>query len=326
VQTPSSLSREKGDKPRVIALMGPTASGKTALAMALHEVIGAEIISVDSAMVYRGMDIGSAKPSAEELVRAPHRLIDIRDPSETYSAAEFCRDAALEIKTIVDDGKIPLLVGGTMMYFKALLAGLSDMPASEPEVRAHIESEAAHKGWPAMHGELTRLDPDTAALIHPNHSQRISRALEVFRISGKTMSEWRQQSGDGLQAQYAWQQIALAPHDRSILHQRIKRRFATMLEEGLVEEVEGLFRRDDLHPDLPALRAVGYRQVWAYLEGTLGFDEMREKGEAATRQLAKRQLTWLRSWPKLAWLDTQTNDHASLSCDEIVDKALSFLA
>lgn len=311
------------NKPLAIALMGPTAAGKTDLAIALHERIGAELISVDSALVYRGMNIGTAKPSDEELARAPHRLIDIRDPAEPYSAADFCGDARREIEAIVQRGQTPLLVGGTMLYFKALLQGLSPMPASDSATRAAIEAEAQAKGWPAMHHELTRVDPKTAATLHPNHSHRIARALEVFRLSGRPISEWRTGEGDGLLEQYRWVQLAVAPRERSTLHQRIERRFDHMLEAGFVEEVRELFQRGNLSPDLPSIRAVGYRQVWGYLAGDYGYDEMREKGIVATRQLAKRQLTWLRGWPNLHWLESDHPEGSEESFHEILAKALN---
>lgn len=310
--------------PRAIALMGPTAAGKTDLAIALCEQMNAEIISVDSALVYRGLNIGAAKPSPKELARAPHRLIDIRDPAEPYSAADFCADAAREMQEIVSAGKTPLLVGGTMMYFKALLEGLSDMPATPPELRQSLEQEAREKGWPALHEQLRQVDPQTAALIHPNHSQRISRALEVFRLTGKPISEYRAESSGGLMHQYEWTQLAVAPRQRNVLHDRIARRFEQMLELGLVAEVQMLYERGDLNQDLPAIRAVGYRQVWEYLAGDSSFEEMKERGVAATRQLAKRQLTWLRGWENLHWLFTQHETGACLSHDQIVNKALSF--
>ncbi len=306
--------------------MGPTASGKTDLAIALHEALGAEIISVDSALVYKGMNIGTAKPSPEELARGPHRLIDIRDPADPYSAADFCRDARREMAQIANAGKIPLLVGGTMLYFKSLLDGLTDMPASDPKIRAAIEAEAQAKGWPAMHGLLAEVDPETAAALHPNHSHRIGRALEVYRVSGKTISAWRSGDSNGLREQYRWVQLALAPHDRQLLHERIAMRFDRMLAEGLVEEVRELYQRGNLTPDLPSIRAVGYRQVWGYLAGDYGYDEMRQRGIAATRQLAKRQLTWLRGWPDLVWLDIQAPDGAPKRFEEIMNKALNCIA
>lgn len=312
-------------KQLAIALMGPTAAGKTDLAIALHEHLGADIISVDSALIYRGMDIGTAKPSAEELRRAPHRLIDIRDPAEAYSAAEFVRDASAAMEEIVAAGRIPLLVGGTMLYFKALLEGLSPMPPSDPKIRAQIEQEAAKSGWPAMHAQLAEIDPECAARLHPNHSQRISRALEVYRISGKPMSEWQAAEGQGLLDSYRWIQVAVAPQERSVLHRRIAERFDKMLRIGFIEEVEALFRRGDLHEDMPSIRAVGYRQVWQYLKGEISASEMREQGIAATRQLAKRQLTWLRGWHALSWINTLDDAGKALANDEILRKTLNIV-
>ncbi|WGO99868.1 tRNA (adenosine(37)-N6)-dimethylallyltransferase MiaA [Saccharophagus degradans] len=321
------LSAPRGDrKPLAIALVGPTAAGKTDLAIALHQQLGAEIISVDSAMVYRDMNIGTAKPTASELALAPHRLIDIRDPAEAYSVADFCRDAKTEIESIHSQGKIPVLAGGTMMYFKVLLEGLSDMPASDPAVRAQIDKRASEEGWPALHSELASVDPETAANIHPNHSHRISRALEVYVISGKPMSAWRGQANNGLIDTYDWVQICVAPRERTLLHQRIAQRFDMMLEQGFIDEVRALYDRNDLNVDMPSIRAVGYRQAWDYLEGVSSYDEMREKGIAATRQLAKRQFTWLRSWQGLEWIYTQDEDANLLSSEEIVNKALNYLA
>jgi tRNA dimethylallyltransferase len=322
-------NQQTSARPLVICLMGPTASGKTDLAIGLREHLPVELISVDSALVYRGMDIGSAKPDAVELAAAPHRLIDIRDPAEPYSAADFCADAEREVAAIVAEGKIPLLVGGTMLYFKALLEGLAEMPAADPVVRAQIEQEAEALGWPHIHAQLMAVDPALAAQIHPHHSQRLSRALEVFRISGKTMTELRESQlrpdSRPFTARYNVVQLAIGPRDRSRLHQRIAQRFTRMLEQGLVAEVTQLHRRDDLHPDLPAIRAVGYRQVWDYLEGALTYDEMIERGIIATRQLAKRQLTWLRSWPDLQWLYTDDEQGRELSREEIIGSALNFI-
>ncbi len=305
--------------------MGPTASGKTDLAIALSEALNAEIISVDSALVYKGMDIGSAKPSADEQARAPHRLIDIRDPTEPYSAADFVVDAKREIDAIVAKGKTPLLVGGTMLYFKALLEGLSPMPASDETVRAHIEHEAREKGWPALHDELAKVDPISAAKIHPNHSQRLGRALEVYRLSGKPMSSFHAQADQGLRGQFQWRQIALAPRDRKVLHQRIAKRFNAMLVEGLLQEVQGLIDRGDLNEDLPAIRAVGYRQAWQHLHGAYDKQALLEKGVAATRQLAKRQLTWLRSWPEAQWLDSLDESGQQRSLEDLVATALKIV-
>lgn len=322
-------------KPRVIFLMGPTASGKTDLAIRLSKLLPLELISVDSALVYRGMDIGSAKPSAAELADTPHRLIDIRDPAEPYSVADFLADAEREIAAIHAQGKIPLMVGGTMLYFRALLDGLAEMPAADAAVRAQIEREAAEFGWPYVHAQLAQIDPETAREIHPNHSQRLSRALEVYRVSGKTMAQLRQAqfaqtSVAGFCERFDVCQLAIAPRDRAILHHRIAERFDKMLVTGLVEEVRALHERGDLHPDLPAIRAVGYRQVWDYLEGQSDFAEMRERGIIATRQLAKRQFTWLRGWStspnsELHWIYTETEQGISLTQEEIVRCALNFI-
>ena len=241
--------------------MGPTASGKTALAIALRKVLPVELISVDSALIYRGMDIGTAKPDAAELSAAPHRLLDILDPAEAYSAADFRRDALAEMADIVAAGRIPLLVGGTMLYFKALLEGLSPLPSADPEVRARIEQQAAEQGWNALHQQLQEIDPVAAARIHPNDPQRLSRALEVFFISGKTLTELTQTSGDALP--YKVHQFAIAPASRELLHQRIEQRFHQMLASGFEAEVRALFARGDLHTDMPSIRCVGYRQMWS---------------------------------------------------------------
>lgn len=309
--------------------MGPTASGKTDLAISLHEHLPVELISVDSALVYRGMDIGTAKPTPAEQRKAPHRLLNIRDPAEPYSVADFCDDAEREMADIIAAGKIPLLVGGTMLYFKALLDGLAELPPADNQVRAEIERQAAVHGWAYIHAELARVDPETAAEIHPNHSQRLSRALEVYRISGKTMGEYRRQQrenpGRAFKHTFDVVQIAIAPRDRAKLHLRIAQRFERMLEQGFIDEVSRLHQRPDLHPDLPAIRAVGYRQVWDYLEGVLTYDQMIERGVVATRQLAKRQLTWLRGWPELRWLHTDDEAGISLSREEIVACALNFI-
>jgi tRNA dimethylallyltransferase len=286
--------------------MGPTASGKTALAVSLVERFPLEIISVDSALVYRGMNIGSAKPDAATLARAPHHLLDIRDPTEAYSAAAFCDDALRLMADIVARGKVPLLVGGTMLYFRALLQGLDDLPRADVALRKKLEAEAAARGWPALHAELAAVDPVTAARLAPNDSQRIGRALEVFRLSGTPMSALLDRAQSELP--YRVLQLALIPSDRAALHQRIAARFDAMLAEGLIDEVESLRRTYALSPDLPAMRAVGYRQAWAYLDGEIDLHELRETGIAATRQLAKRQLTWLRSWPDVVALDCLADD------------------
>lgn len=290
-------------KPLVIFLMGPTASGKSALAMELVRRLPCDIISVDSALVYRGMDIGTAKPTSDELTEAPHRLIDLRDPLQSYSAADFCQDALQEMAAITAQGRIPLLVGGTMLYFKALLEGLSPLPEADPQVRATIETQAAESGWGALHAELCRIDPVAGARIHPNDPQRLSRALEVFRITGKTLTELTQQQGPGLP--YQTLQYAIAPLEREILRQRIAERFDAMLALGFETEVRNLMARGDLHPELPSMRCVGYRQMWDYLSGVLDYAEMRYRGIVATNQLAKRQMTWLRGWSHpLIWLET----------------------
>lgn len=280
--------------------MGPTASGKTDLAIALAESQGCELVSVDSALVYRGLDIGSAKPDY------PHHLIDIRDPAQAYSAAQFVADTRPLVEDIVARGRTPLLVGGTMLYFKALLEGLSAMPGADPVIRAEIAEQAAREGWPAIHRQLAEVDPDAAARIHPNHSQRLSRALEVYRASGVSLSEWqRAEPGVGpLATQYQVLQLAVCPRERQVLHQRIALRFEQMMAAGFLKEVAGLYQRADLGPDLPAIRAVGYRQFWAHLAGECSLDEARDRAVAATRQLAKRQLTWLRKWPDLEWIYT----------------------
>ncbi|MBB1428354.1 MULTISPECIES: tRNA (adenosine(37)-N6)-dimethylallyltransferase MiaA [Shewanella] len=290
------------DKPEVIFLMGPTASGKTALAIDMATQYNCEIISVDSALIYRDMNIGSAKPSAEELEMAPHKLIDILDPSESYSAADFRRDALLAIEDIISRGKTPLLVGGTMMYFKALLEGLSPLPSADEAIRQQILAQAQTEGWEALHQELCNIDPVAGERIHPNDPQRLSRALEVYRISGKTMTELTQTKSAALP--YDVVQFAIAPNDRKVLHELIAKRFNIMLEQGFIEEVARLKARDDLHLELPSMRCVGYRQCWQYLDNEFDHATMVEKATAATRQLAKRQLTWLRSWPDLQWLES----------------------
>ncbi|KYP97718.1 tRNA delta(2)-isopentenylpyrophosphate transferase [Sodalis-like endosymbiont of Proechinophthirus fluctus] len=288
--------------PQAIFLMGPTASGKTALAMTLLQHLPVDIISVDSALIYRGMDIGTAKPSAEELTRAPHRLVDIRDPAEPYSAADFCRDALKEMAEITEAGRIPLLVGGTMLYFKALLEGLSPLPPADPDVRARIEREAEIVGWQVLHRQLRRIDPIAASRIHPNDLQRLSRALEVFFVSGNTLTELTKISGEALA--YRIHQFAIAPLVRVLLHQRIAQRFHQMLAAGFEHEVSALFARGDLHREMPSLRCVGYRQMWAYLAGETDYDDMVFRGICATRQLAKRQMTWLRRWRDVHWLNS----------------------
>ncbi|SHL99403.1 tRNA (adenosine(37)-N6)-dimethylallyltransferase MiaA [Vreelandella subglaciescola] len=290
-------------RPPAIFLMGPTAAGKTDAAIALHERLGCEIISVDSAMVYRGLDIGSAKPSADELARAPHRLINIRDPADPYSAADFRKDALEQMREISARGKTPLLTGGTMLYYKQLLDGVANLPASNPAIRKRLQAEQARDGLLALHRRLAEVDPVSAQRLHPNDPQRILRALEVYEISGCTLTElWAEQQSET----FPWQvlSIALAPERRDVLHERIARRFSAMLDEGLIDEVAALKKRSDLTADLPSMKSVGYRQVWAYLEGEYDHQALLERGIIATRQLAKRQLTWLRRWNDVHWVDT----------------------
>lgn len=286
-----------------IFLMGPTASGKTDLALSLVKQFPCDIISVDSATIYQGMDIGTAKPSPEILAQTPHRLIDIRDPAQTYSVGEFCRDALAEIEDIQAAGRIPLLVGGTMLYFHSLLNGLSELPVANQEVRQRLNQEAKQIGWQALHQRLAKIDPQAAQRIHPNDSQRIQRALEVYEVSGDTITAWYAKAPT-----IGWTspiiKLAIVPVQRSTLHAKIAQRFHAMLEQGLIEEVRGFFSRGDLSPDLPSMRCVGYRQVWDYLAGNLSDENLPEKAIIATRQLAKRQMTWLRTQIDAHWFDS----------------------
>lgn len=286
--------------------MGPTASGKTPLAIKLAQQFPVELVSVDSAMVYRGLNIGTAKPSPQILQIAPHKLIDIRDPAEIYSAGMFREDALREIADIHAQEKIPLLVGGTMMYFKILQQGLAELPAADMQLRAELEAQAEKSGWAVLYEQLLQQDPEAAKRIHPNDQQRIQRALEVYLLTGQTITERQQAYTQPLQA-YDIRAIALSP-DRAILHHRIKSRFMHMLEAGFIDEVRGLYERGDLSLEKPALRSVGYRQVWEYFLGESDHTNMIEKALAATRQLAKRQTTWLRSWPEVTWLDSEQED------------------
>lgn len=274
-----------------LLIAGPTASGKSALALRLCELVPAEIISVDSAQVYRGFDIGSAKPGAELQARIAHHLIDIRDPEETYSAGDFVADALRAIELIRARGKLPILVGGTMLYFNALLRGLAQLPTADPDIRAAIDADAAARGWPALHAELQAIDPVAASKIHPNDPQRIQRALEVFRLSGEPISEWQAKTEPTHSLHFA--RLALVPTDRAWLHQRIQVRFEQMMREGFLEEVRALRSRPRLSADSPSMRAVGYRQLWAYLAGETDLETAIYRAVVATRQLAKRQLTWI---------------------------------
>lgn len=291
--------------PPAIFLMGPTASGKTGLAVELGERFPLDIISVDSALVYRGMDIGTAKPGAATLARAPHRLIDIREPSATYSAAEFRADALREMADITRNGRVPLLVGGTMLYFRALSQGLARLPPASPQVRQRLEEEAGQSGWAQLHQRLAELDPQSAGRIHPNDPQRISRALEVIEVTGRPLSELQREHQEMVEEQCGYRilRLVVSPHDRQVLHQRIEERFLAMLRQGFLGEMKTLRQRDDLAPELPAMRCVGYRQAWQHLDGAISQEEMTRKAVAATRQLAKRQLTWLRQETGALWYD-----------------------
>lgn len=304
------------DKCPVICLMGPTASGKTALAIELVQRLPVEIINVDSAQVYRGMDIGTGKPDAATLAKAPHRLISFLDPAESYSAARFCEDALREIAQIRSQGRVPLLVGGTMLYFKALRDGLSVLPAADANIRADILATADAQGWQAVHEQLAAVDPQAAARIHPNDPQRLQRALEVYLLTGRSMTELQQGGRQGESCEKL-SFLSIQPQERSVLHTKIARRFHQMLADGLVDEVRQLYLRGDLNPSMPSIRCVGYRQVWQYLSNQISYDAMVETGIIATRQLAKRQVTWLRSWPDLTDLDSEAPD--------TLENALKFL-
>lgn len=308
-------------RPPAIFLLGPTAAGKTDLALALVEQLNCEIISVDSAQVYKGMDIGSAKPDAATLARAPHRLINLRDPAESYSAGDFRRDALQAMQEITAAGKTPLLVGGTSLYYQSLLGGATNLPASNPKIRQQLEDELLRLGCPALHERLAAIDPESAAKIAPTDPQRTLRALELFQQTGKTRTQlWKEQK----QHPFAWRllQLGLVPAERATLHQRIEQRFLQMLEQGLITEVEALYQRGDLNLGLASMRAVGYRQVWQYLDGDYDLTELKARGIAATRQLAKRQLTWMRSWQNLNWL---VSDHPQL-LPRVVTAVENFIA
>jgi len=306
----------------VIFLMGPTASGKTALALALHEHLPVEIVSVDASQVYRGMDIGTAKPTVAERARAPHRLIDIRDPAQPYSAAEFCMDAIKEIEDIRRHGRVPLLVGGTMFYFHALEYGLTDLPSADPDIRARLTEEAAQIGWYALHQRLQAVDPDAAARIHPNDVQRIQRALEIFELTGQPPSVLNE-SAQRAVPPYRFLKIALWPGERAWLHERIAKRFQAMLEQGLVTEVESLYQRGDLTLSMPSVRTVGYRQVWEYLTGNIKYCEIGEQAATATRQFAKRQMTWLRRYKDLHLISSEIGPEKS--CLAYLEKEIPYI-
>jgi tRNA dimethylallyltransferase len=310
------------EKPDVICLMGPTASGKTALAVDLVQQRPMQIVSVDSAQIYQQMSIGTGKPTQEVLDIAPHRLIDFIDPAVAYSASQFRNDAFREIDEIIGVGDIPLLVGGTMLYFRVLRDGLADLPEADAEVRKEIEEIAVKEGWEAVHRQLAEVDPESAARIHPNDPQRLQRALEVYRVSGQTMTSLHGAMQERREAEHPYNLhfFAIQPEDRGVLHGQIEARFLQMLSEGLIDEVQALRDRGDLNHQLPSIKSVGYRQVWQYLDGEIDYDGMVEKSIIATRQLAKRQLTWLRSWPSLQSLSntsTQSVQHVLKYMDTI---------
>ena len=301
------VNKPENSLPPAIFLMGPTASGKTDLAVALTEALPCEIISVDSALIYKGMDIGSAKPEPEVLAKAPHKLIDILDPAEAYSAADFREDALALMADMTARGKIPLLVGGTMMYYKVLRDGMAQLPAADEQVRQRLLRQAEEQGWDVLHQRLVDVDPEAAQRIKPTDTQRLQRALEVYELTGKPLSVWHREQEDQ-RLPYRVINLAVSPKDRAVLHERIALRFRLMLEAGFMDEARQLFERGDLNTSMPSVRCVGYRQAWNYLAGEYSYEEMVEKGIIATRQLAKRQLTWLRSWPDVRWLDTLSND------------------
>ena len=304
-------------KPPVICLAGPTAAGKSAATLALAQRWPIEIIVMDSATIYQGMDVGTAKPSKQEQALVPHHLLDIRDPAESYSAAEFQRDANLLITQIQNRGHLPLICGGTMLYYKALREGLNNLPAADPAVRAAIDNEAQALGWPALHRQLAEFDPVTAARLAPNDSQRLQRAIEIYRVSGRTMSDWLADSRPEQPDQHQFVTISLEPSDRLALHERIAIRYHAMIKEGLLDETRALHARPDLHLGMPSVRCVGYRQLWDYLDGRISLDQAIEQALAATRQLAKRQLTWLRSIPERNTIDCLAPDAASQVVDQV---------
>ena len=311
--------------PPAIFLMGPTASGKTDIAMGLREHLPVDIISVDSAQVYRQMNIGSAKPDPETLKQHPHRLIDIIDPVEAYSAGDFLKDAKTQMDEITAAGRIPLLVGGTMLYFKVLLEGLAELPPGNQVIRDELQGRAEKSGWPSLHEELKRIDPKVAARLHPNHSQRIQRALEVYLITGSPLSELQSLSkGKGIQDEYQLTQLALVSNNRSLLHERIAKRFHLMIERGFESEVKALYQRGDLAATSTAMRSAGYRQLWDYCDGLLSIEEAVERGIIASRQLAKRQITWLRNWPNAREILVD-NGESYHNCINICNQSLKML-
>ena len=311
--------------PPAIFVMGPTASGKTDIAISLREHLPVDIISVDSAQVYRQMDIGSAKPGRDALKKHPHQLIDIRDPIDAYSAGDFLKDAREKMTEISAAGRIPLLVGGTMLYFKVLLEGLAELPQANQAIRDELQERANKSGWPSLYEELKRVDPNTAGRLHPNHSQRIQRALEVYLITGSPLSELQSLSkGQGIEDEYQVIQLALVCNNRSLLHERIAQRFHLMMELGLESEVKALYRRGDLTAASTAMRSAGYRQLWDYCDGQLTLDEAIEKGIIATRQLAKRQITWLRNWPSAHEIQVDNGEQYH-SCINISNQSLKIL-
>lgn len=315
----------KSVRPPAICLLGPTASGKTDLAIEIVQRLPCEIISVDSAQIYKEMDIGTGKPDAETLAKAPHRLIDFLDPAQTYSAAQFRHDALREMEATRSAGKIPLLVGGTMLYFRALRDGLADMPASDAQVRETILTKVDREGWGAVHAQLAAVDPESARRIHPNDPQRLQRALEIYLVSGKTMTAHHQLENTAqaaAQLPFHLHFFAIQPQDRAVLHKRIAQRFEGMIEQGLVAEVERLYARGDLDLSMPSMRAVGYRQTWRYIAGELRFDAMVEQGIIATRQLAKRQITWMRSWEGLRCFDSEDSKTLDLLLNSINQVAI----
>ncbi len=306
-------------RPLAICLMGPTAAGKTDLAVALHDAVPCELISVDSALVYRGMDIGTAKPSPELLARVPHRLVDILDPSEAYSAGRFRDDALAAMDEIASAGRVPLLVGGTMLYFRALERGLADLPTADPALRAELAAEGERLGWPAMHRRLAEVDPGAAAAIHPNDPQRIQRALEVQRLTGHPLSDLQRAARESVPP---WRllKLVVAPESRAWLHERIARRFGSMLDEGFLDEVARLRARGDLHLGCPSMRAVGYRQAWQHLDGEFDREVMVARAVAATRQLAKRQFTWLRRETHATWFEATRSDLTEALVGQVIER------